>query len=149
MPKKKYLAPTKNQSLSSEQNYKELLQELKSILAKGQYAAYKAVDNIRVQTYWQLGERIVRDELKYQNRADYGRYLIEHLSIDLGIERRDLYRIIKFYQCYPIVGSLTPQLSWTHYYKLVDVDNLCRDNNHGHYSKDTAFVIILMAFKRI
>jgi hypothetical protein len=34
MPKKKYLAPTRKQSLSSEQNYKDLLQELKSILAR-------------------------------------------------------------------------------------------------------------------
>ncbi|MBI5664369.1 MAG: DUF1016 family protein [Nitrospirae bacterium] len=123
MPNKKYLATIKKKSLLSEQNYKELLQELKSILAKGQYAAYKVVDNIRVQTYWQLGERIVREELNNQDRADYGKYLIENVSIDLGIERRDLYRIIKFYQCYPIVGSLTPQLSWTHYYRLVDVDN--------------------------
>ncbi|MBI4682712.1 MAG: hypothetical protein HY757_06385 [Nitrospirae bacterium] len=63
MPKKKYLATKKEKGLSSEKTYKDLLQELKSILAKGQYDAYKSVDNIRVQTYWQLGERIVREEL--------------------------------------------------------------------------------------
>ena len=115
MPKKKYLATIKNQSLSSEQNYKDLLQELKSILAKGQYAAYKAVDNIRVQTYWQLGERIVREELNNQDRADYGKYLIGELAVDLGIHKRRLYEIVQFYRIYPIVRSLTAQLSWTHY----------------------------------
>ena len=74
MPKKIYSPSEKKHGLSSEQGYKDLLQELKSILAKSQYAAYKAVDNIRVQTYWQLGERIVREELNNQDRADYGKY---------------------------------------------------------------------------
>jgi hypothetical protein len=33
--------------------YQNLLDELKSIIAKGQYQAYKSVDNIKVQIYWQ------------------------------------------------------------------------------------------------
>ena len=37
-------------------NYKVLVQELKGILNQGLYTAYKAVDNLKVQTYWQLGE---------------------------------------------------------------------------------------------
>ncbi len=123
MPNKTHLRSEKKHGLSSEQSYKDLLQELKGILSQGKYAAYKAVDNIRVQTYWQLGERIVREELNNQERAEYGKYLIKYLSKDLGIYRRDLYRIIKLYQCYTNVGSLTPQLSWTHYYRLVDIDN--------------------------
>ncbi|RJO61025.1 DUF1016 family protein [candidate division WS5 bacterium] len=123
MPKKKYLPSETNQSLSSEQNYKDLLQELKSILTKGQYAAYKAVDNIRVQTYWQLGERIVREELNNQDRADYGKYLVGALAVDLGIHKRRLYEIVQFYRIYPIVRSMTAQLSWTHYVALIDIDN--------------------------
>lgn len=71
-----------------DKDYKSLLAELKSIIAKGQYQAYKAVDNIRVETYWQLGERIVREELKQQDRADYGKYLIDNLAVDLKIPRR-------------------------------------------------------------
>lgn len=115
MPKKKYLAPTKNQSLSSEQNYKELLHELQSILDRGQYTAYKAVDNIRVQTYWQLGERIVREELNNKDRADYGKYLVDNLAVNLDVKRQRLYEFVQFYRIYPIVRSLTAQLSWTHY----------------------------------
>jgi len=81
------------------------------------------VDNIRVQTYWQLGERIVREELKQKNRADYGLYLINNLALDLQIPKRNLYRIVKFYRCYENVASLMPQLSWTHFYQLVDIEN--------------------------
>jgi hypothetical protein len=48
-----------------------LLDELKSIIAQGQYQAYRAVDNIKVRTYWQLGERIVRESIKTaQNTAN-------------------------------------------------------------------------------
>ncbi len=106
-----------------DKNYQNLLTELKSIIAQGQYRAYKAVDNIRVQTYWQLGERIVREELQYQDRAGYGEYLIEYLTVDLGIARRELYRIVRFYRLYEIVGSVSPQLSWTHYRYLIGIEN--------------------------
>lgn len=101
--------------------YKSLLEELKSIISNGQHRAYKAVDNIKVQTYWQIGERVVREELKYKDRADYGKYLTNNLSIDLNIERQLLYRIIKFYKSYPIVVTLRPQLSWKHYVALIPV----------------------------
>ena len=104
-------------------NYRNLLQEVRGIIEKGQYQAYKAVDNIKVQTYWQIGERIVREELKNQERADYGRYLVNNLSVDLDVKKRLLYKIVKFYRLYPIVSSLMTQLSWTHYYWLVDISN--------------------------
>ena len=110
-----------NQDVAVEKDYRNLLNEVKSLLEKGLYTAYKAVDNIKVQTYWQIGERIVREELKNKGRADYGRFLIKNLSHDLGIEKKLLYRIIKFYNAYPIVASVMRQLSWTHYYCLVDI----------------------------
>jgi len=66
------MAQQQDNQLVNTQEYKNLLQELKDILAKGQYAAYKAVDNIRVQTYWQMGERIVREELKHNKTQRQG-----------------------------------------------------------------------------
>ncbi len=106
-----------------DKNYKNLVQELKSILNKGLYTAYKAVDNIKVQTYWQIGERVVREELKHKDRADYGKYLIENLTMDLNIKRQRLYEIIQFYRIYPIVRALHGQLSWYHYLELIKVEN--------------------------
>jgi predicted nuclease of restriction endonuclease-like (RecB) superfamily len=106
-----------------DKNYQSLLQELQSIINKGSYSAYKAVDNIKVQTYWQIGERIVREELKYQDRANYGQYVIQQLSIDLDIRRDVLFRIIQFYRVYPIVGAVRRQLSWRHYLELIRIEN--------------------------
>ncbi len=103
------------------ENYLMLLQELKLLLTKAKYQAYKAVDNLRVQTYWQVGERIVREELQHKERADYGLYLIENLALDLRFSRRLMFEIVELYKTYPIVHALRAQLSWTHYRFLMQV----------------------------
>ncbi|MEA2004622.1 MAG: hypothetical protein U9O53_06770 [archaeon] len=48
--------------------YNNLLADIDSILHQGLSKAYKAVDNLKVQTYWQIGERIVREELRHKER---------------------------------------------------------------------------------
>jgi len=103
------------------EGYAEILNDVRSLLEKAKYRAYKAVDNIRVQTYWQIGERIVRGELQHKERADYGERLIENLAGDLGFIKRDLYRMVQFYKTYPIVTSVMSQLSWTHYTVLISI----------------------------
>ena len=109
MTTKKQLISKSNQ-LKADKNYQNLLQEIQSIIFKNEYTAYKAVDNIKIQTYWQIGERIVREELKHKERAEYGQFLIENLEIDLNINKRELYRFIKFYNCYPICGRTAPTI---------------------------------------
>lgn len=69
------------------EGYNNLVEELQGIINNGQGQAYKAVDNIKVQTYWQIGERVVREEMKNKDRADYGRYLINNLAVDLNVEK--------------------------------------------------------------
>ena len=61
------------------EGYTEILQDIKSLLEKAKYRAYKAVDNLRVQTYWQIGERI-----------------IERLASDLDIAKRNLHNTVRF-----------------------------------------------------
>jgi len=118
----KKLITTKNQ-VETVEGYSEILRDIRSLLEKATYQAYKAVDNLRVQTYWQVGERIVRGELEHKERADYGENVIERLSIDLGFQKRDIYRMVQFYKTYPIVTSLMSQLSWTHYTVLITVSD--------------------------
>lgn len=104
-------------------DYYNLLADLKGIIANKQYQAYKVVDNIKVQAYWQIGERIVREEMKNKDRAEYEKYLINDLVADLTIGKRLLYEIVKFYRLYPIVHTLCAQLSWSHYDLLVQLDH--------------------------
>ncbi len=105
------------------EGYKELLEDLKSLLTKGKYQAYKAVDNILVQTYWQMGERVAREELKFRERADYGKHLVERLAVDLGFSRPVFYKIVQFYKAYPNVLTLSRQLSWSHYQEFLIMSN--------------------------
>ncbi len=102
--------------------YNNLLEDIKSILQKGLTKAYKEVDNIKVQTYWQIGERIVREEIK-QKRAGYGKEIIKKLSMDLKIHERTLYRVVKFYKEYPILTTVLSELSWSHYLILIDIND--------------------------
>lgn len=111
-----------NQTISKDNNYQTLLQDVQSLISKGKYKAYKAFDNILVQTNWQIGERVVREELKQKDRAGYGKVLIKNLAIDLNIKNRDLHNIIRFYRFYPIVCLVSTQLSWTHYRYLITID---------------------------
>ena len=101
--------------------YNSLLRDIKSILEKGLTKAYKAVDNIKVQTYWQVGERIVRDEIQFQ-RADYGQQIIKQLATDLDLHERTMYRILKFYKTYPILTTVLSELTWSHYLELIDIE---------------------------
>jgi len=109
-------------------SYNNLLNELKSILSKGQAKAYKTVDNIKVQTYWQIGERIVRNEIDNKERADYGRFLIKHISSDLSIDQKELYKIVKFFRLYEIVVTLSRELSWNLYVELITIENSVERN---------------------
>lgn len=103
--------------------YVSVLRDIKFLLEKARLRAYKAVDNIRVQTYWQTGERIVREELIHKERADYGKMLIKKLAKDLGFTRQMLSRIVQFFRIYSIVTALRVQLSWTHYEVLITIPN--------------------------
>lgn len=111
-----------NEIVKTDNNYKNLLDDIRSLVSKGHFKAYKAVDNIKVQTYWQIGERIVREEIKHKDRADYGKYLVRNLAGDLGIQRQRLHEIVKFYRFYENVHSVSGQLSWTHYRALLEVE---------------------------
>ncbi len=102
------------------ESYSGLLRDIKSIFEKGLTKANKAVDNIKVQTYWQVGERIVREEVQYQ-RADYGLQVIKQLATDLDIYERTMYRILKFYKIYPILTTVLSELTWSHYLELKEL----------------------------
>jgi predicted nuclease of restriction endonuclease-like (RecB) superfamily len=105
------------------EGYTEILQDIKSLLEKARYKAYKAVDNLKVQTYWQIGERIVRGELQHRERADYGERVIERLASDLDIAKRNLHNTVRFYRVYPIVQTVSAQLSWSNFVELIYLDN--------------------------
>jgi hypothetical protein len=54
--------------------------EIRELLQRARGVAYRAVNTLMVNTYWQIGKRIVEQEQHGQNRAGYGDSLITNLS---------------------------------------------------------------------
>ena len=85
---------------------------------------------------WHIGQRI-NQEILNNERAEYGKELIENLSTQLkiqygqGYDKTALSRMIKFAKLYPdkqIVAALSQQLTWSHTVKLIAIsDDLKRD----------------------
>lgn len=105
-----------------------LYQEVRDILQAARKTAYKAVNFAMVAAYWQIGKVITEDELQ-NKRAAYGKAVLQNLSIRLteefgkGFDERELRKMCQFYRLFPIRDTLRPELSWSHYRKLLTVEN--------------------------
>ena len=49
-----------------------LLQDLRDIIIKGRTSAYAAAGAVLLDTYWNLGRRIVEEEQQGRRHAEYG-----------------------------------------------------------------------------
>lgn len=84
-----------------------------------------------VVLYWQIGYRINQDILK-NTRAEYGEKVIKQLANQLTLEYGSgfdvpnltrMVRIVKFYPDQKIVVTLSQQLSWSHFIRLISIDD--------------------------
>lgn len=57
-----------------------LLHDLSVIIDEARHKAYAAVNIVMVQRNWLLGKRIAEEELRGEDRAEYGAKIIEELS---------------------------------------------------------------------
>lgn len=115
----------------------DILKDMCGIIESSQKAAYQAVNTALVQRNWLIGYRIAEEELKGENRAEYGSSVIKSLAKELtaeygkGFTKTNLYYFYSFYKEYPEIfhsssGKLL--LSWTHYRTLLQVnDKTARD----------------------
>ncbi len=112
-----------------------ILSDMRQIIESARAKAYQAVNFALVQRNWLIGQRIADEELKGENRAEYGAKLIKGLSNELsviygeGFDYSNLYKFVKFYKLFPnILDAVSPKLSWTHYRVLLQVeDKIARD----------------------
>ena len=99
-------------SLVRDKGYKKLLADI-AIL-------YSNARSVLVQTYWEIGQRIVEQEQSGSDKPEYGSHLIEQLSVDLsekfgeGFSRRNVFNFRRFYLTHKKVQPAA-QLDWSQY----------------------------------
>jgi len=103
--------------------------KIKNILQSARDNAYRHINFVMVEAYWNIGQQIVEDEQRGKNRAEYGSYLIKELSSRLtkdfgkGFTTTNLKMMRQFYQAFPNSHTLCDQLSWSHYRLIMRINN--------------------------
>lgn len=112
-----------------------ILTDAKEIIDSAKSYAIKSVNWTLVQRNWLLGERIALEELKGENRAEYGKKVIKKLSKQLteiygsGFTKTNLYNFYNFYKTYADIfhtvcgKSLIMYLDWSHFRILLQEEN--------------------------
>ncbi|MBB6625093.1 DUF1016 domain-containing protein [Clostridium gasigenes] len=105
-----------------------LYQNIKVTLEDARAKAYSSINFYMVLAYWDIG-RLIVNEQKGKERADYGNQLIKRLSEELtkefgkGFTSTNLKTMRKFYLTFENSHSLRDQLSWTHYRLLIKIED--------------------------
>jgi hypothetical protein len=116
-----------------------LVGRIVSILDDARGRVVRVVNHAMVSAYWHIGREIVEALQSGNQRAAYGKELIERLAEQLtgrygqGFSATNLGYFRQFYLAYrdriphPLGGNLPsafhPNLSWSHYRALMRVDN--------------------------
>ena len=109
--------------------YQELLERISRRYVEGQAQAVRSVNEVMVETNWQIGKYIVEYEQEGNPKAKYGSKLLETLSRDLtllhgrGFSRPNLNNMRLFYLFFPICQTLSNKLSWSHYCELIKISD--------------------------
>ncbi len=113
--------------------YKQMLKKIGTILEEGRKRAYSAVNDVLVETYWNVGREIVEYEQEGKEKAEYGSALLDNISKDLkakygkGFSRRNVLDMRRFYLGYRKWQTVSAKLSWSHYTLLMGLsDDLAR-----------------------
>jgi predicted nuclease of restriction endonuclease-like (RecB) superfamily len=119
--------------------------EISELLKQARNTAYKAVNTVMVQTYWHIGKRIVEQEQRGQDRANYGDYLITNLSrflsdtLGKGFSEANLWNIRQFYLVFPDFDQFSTHcvenLTWTNIRLIMRIEN---ERERNYYIKEAS-----------
>ncbi len=112
--------------LAVSKNAKQTYYSIRKSIVSAQTKMSAAVNSAMVIAYWEIGEQIYK-ACGENDRAEYGKRLLEYLSAHLtaefgrGFDVSNLRNMRRFYMTFPIRETLSPELSWSHYVKLMKV----------------------------
>ncbi len=112
----------------SDEASKKLFKDIRLLVDETKSSVATFVNSALVVLYWHIGKKISKDIVVKEERADYGKRIINNLAIQLtqecgrGFTRDNLFRMLQFYKAFPnfeIVGTLSRQLSWSHFVEIL------------------------------
>lgn len=113
-------------------NVENLYNKISILLENSRKNLRKTVNILMVSTYFEVGRLIVEEEQNGEERAKYGKYIIENLSQKLtneygrGFSKRNIEYMRKFYLAYSITQTVSAEfkLSFSHYLILMKMENI-------------------------
>ena len=108
-----------------------LLSDLKVLINESKQRVAVSVNSELTILYWNIGRRINREILKNE-RADYGKQIVQTLSAQLqlefgkGFSRRNLFNMMKFHSYFSdeqILPTVSKKLSWSHIIELLNIED--------------------------
>ncbi len=121
----------------------DFYEKVTDLLKEARRSVVQAVNQTMVVTYFEIGRMIVEEEQGGKERAKYGRRIIKELSKVLTVEfgkgfsERNIEQMRQFYLVYSKpqtlsavfknisqTSSVTFALSWSHYLKLMRIDDI-------------------------
>ena len=115
-----------------------IIKDIKQIIEESKRKVVKNVNTIMLQTYWSIGKRIVEEEQKGNEKAEYGSKLLVTLSKELtkeygkGFSKSNLFSMRKLFLENQKFQTLSGKLSWSHYLLLLGVDDLNARSFYQH-----------------
>ena len=121
-----------NNSIIKYSKTENVFTDICSIIESARDYAFHSVNIALVERNWLIGYRIAEEELKGQDRANYGTEIIKKLAKELtkeygkGFDSRNLYYFLNFYKTFPnilntVCSKSKDLLSWSHYRTLLQV----------------------------
>ena len=112
----------------------DILRDMCGIIDASTKSAHRAINMALVQRNWLIGYRIAEEEMRGEERSEYGLQIIKKIAKELtelygkGYDRSNLYHCLRFYKTFPrIVDTACRQfgtlLSWSHYRVLLQVED--------------------------
>lgn len=118
-----------NESEKIPANIDNLYADIRVILATARKRTYYAINFTMVESYWTIGQTIVEHEQRGEARATYGKGVLKEVAARLttefgkGFDERELRKMRQFYLTFQNRDTLRPELTWSHYRRLISVDD--------------------------
>ncbi|MFZ6665985.1 PDDEXK nuclease domain-containing protein [Peijinzhouia sedimentorum] len=111
--------------------HSDFYERIAGLLKQAKSSVVRNINLTMIRTYFEIGKLIVEEEQNGKDRAEYGKQLIEELSLRLnkefgkGFSATNLKQMRSFYQIYSKGQTLSDEfaLSWSHYLKLMRIDD--------------------------